>query len=473
VTRCSERRSCSGTKDSPLSFWNKFRPWARWLTAVLLALTIAHFAQGFLPIWNDHRLSMRTDFVWYQVAFHTVWFDLEPWRNLYNLPFQQAWVTRQHVPYNDLDLYSYPPQFAVLFAPLGALPYQRARQLWTLFTLVAFVVSLLVSASFAAPTRRWLRVGLIALGLLFFPALTAFYWGQDDTIILALLSVGLWLVFARRRPFWGGTLLGLAAVLKVTPAIAILYLLVAGWRRHRRGDPGASTDLRAAAGGIGLALLSVPVCALAVGWRPFVTYVTATLPAIEAVAFVRGPAPMNQSFRGVLALLIHNGTILSWASIAFAAVVFGALLVRGNQDRRVEAAGIALLPLLCSPSIEAHHLVLAIPAEMLIAAYLVDVAMAGTWPWRMAVPWMLGVALLSIPGIPFTPPVGRPLFGPPGVGLLPMDSQLTDTLSNGQHFWAIALLFGAVLLAQPLETRGPTVSARQPVVADQESGLSL
>lgn len=442
---------------TPVSEGRRHRPlllrpeiWAIVLGSALTAFAAWRFALGIIPILREGSLSLRTDFVWYQVAFHTVWRGLDPARNLYDLTYQRAWVSAQRVPFNSLDLYSYPPQFAVVFAPFGALPYKAARQLWTFFTLLAFLTALVATAVLAAPGRPRIQVALGALGLLCFPALTALYWGQDDTIIAALLAIGLSLVFGRRQPWIGGALLGMAAVLKLTPAIVVVYLLLRGWQRARWADGGAGLYLRAGGGAVTAAILSVPATALVVGWRPFATYLTSTLPAIEAVAFIRGPAPLNQSFRGVLALAVHSPSLLTLGSLAFAAIVCLGLLLRaaGGMDHRLEAAGAALLPLLCSPSLEAHHIVLAAVPEVLVAGTLLERAVTGDWQWGATLVWALGVVLLAIPGHPFVPAVGTPLFGAYGQGLLPLGSNLAYTLSDGQHFWALVLLYGAVVAAR-------------------------
>jgi alpha-1,2-mannosyltransferase len=133
----------------------------------------------------------------------------------------------QHLPF------TYPPFAAILLSPLTLMPYWTAGVVMTLLTLgLAAVVLVVVLRSLdALPTgsRRWVVLGaLLLLAEVVEPLRTAVYAGQVDVLLMALVALDV-LVDTPRWP--RGLLVGLAAALKLTPAVFVLYFLL---RRDRR-----------------------------------------------------------------------------------------------------------------------------------------------------------------------------------------------------------------------------------------------
>lgn len=82
---------------------------------------------------------------------------------------------------------------------------------------------------------RWVAIGaVILLGEVIEPVRTAVYDGQVDVVLMALVVLDV-LVIDRCRP--RGLLIGVAAAVKLTPAVFVLYLLL---RRDYRGAVTAS-----------------------------------------------------------------------------------------------------------------------------------------------------------------------------------------------------------------------------------------
>ncbi len=117
-------------------------------------------------------------------------------------------------------------------------------------------------------------------------------------------------LFDRRRPIGGGTLLAYATVSKLYPALLVLYLLL------RR-------DWRGAAWTVGLGAAIVALSLADVGWTPYVAFLD-HLPrllsgeAFPAMALPEGMA-LNQSVPGLplkLALFGLAPATLAWARVA-------------------------------------------------------------------------------------------------------------------------------------------------------------
>ena len=109
----------------------------------------------------------------------------------------------------------YPPTVRVLMAPLAALPIANAAAVWAGLSAAALALTpgLLARLS-GVPVRAQ---GLAWLAVLVF-VIDAIVLGQSDPVNLALVTGGL--VLARRTwPAFGVVLIGVAAMLKVLPAI--------------------------------------------------------------------------------------------------------------------------------------------------------------------------------------------------------------------------------------------------------------
>ena len=128
--------------------------------------------------------------------------------------------------------YIYPPPFALVFAPLGALPYAGVRFLWCLgsglLALRALDVGLRMVQRGGQPRHPWLTPALgAALWLRF--VLDDLGHGQVNTLVTALAVEGAWRA-ERGRERSGALCLAAAIALKLTPALLLLGYLLAGRR---------------------------------------------------------------------------------------------------------------------------------------------------------------------------------------------------------------------------------------------------
>ena len=127
--------------------------------------------------------------------------------------------------------FTYPPFAALLAVPLSWLPFGAAGIVWTLGELACTVVLTAIGFRLLLPRAgRWwpLLLGLLAgLVTLTLPFRDEIKFGQVDELLAVLVVVDC--LRTRRRT--GGVLTGVAAAIKLTPAVFVVYLFVAGRRR--------------------------------------------------------------------------------------------------------------------------------------------------------------------------------------------------------------------------------------------------
>ena len=282
--------------------------------------------------------------------------------------------------------FTYTPLAAWVFTPLTWMSYQSATVVLMVATPLCAAVTtnavlrrLGVEPWMAHSLTPWLAlIGVIALE----PFPKTMEYAQVNAILMALVAVDLFLVPEHSR--WRGALSGLAAAIKLTPAVAILVLLV---RREWRA---AATMAGSAVGLTLLAGLAAP----AESWEFFTSAMWD--PGRAGFADYSG----NQNLKGAIARgLPESAWNLTWAACSLLAVAAAWFLCRrldrlrgvdapaggvGQDDGLVlslQVSVVMVLGLLISPISWSHHWVWCLPALMSVAA--------ATWRWGSTA---LGVA---------------------------------------------------------------------------------
>jgi alpha-1,2-mannosyltransferase len=220
-------------------------------------------------------------------------------------------------------------------------------------------------------------------------------------LVLALLVMLDAVLLLQRRPAVAGVGMGLAAAIKLTPVVFLVYLVV-------------SRQRRAAATAVGT-VVAATLLAAAVDWRTSWQFWTETLWTTSRVG--RYDSTPNQSAMGLLARLADDPLPSAWLW-ALACVLLLALgltrAVRAHRrgDEITAFVIVGLTGCLLSPISWTHHLVWVYPAVLLLGTAAVFrrswwylVAAAATygvfassmvWLWRRNAPhhWDLG-----LPGI--------------------------------------------------------------------------
>ena len=210
--------------------------------------------------------------------------------------------------------------------------------------------------------------------------------GQLNMFIFALVLADV--VALRRGRAWAGVGIGLAAALKLTPALFLVFLVLIGRRR---------AAVVAAGTALGATLL-----AFAVDPGDSWDYWTSTLWDTSRVG--RLVNPWNQSILGLLAHVSDPAqpSRLLWALLAAGVAVLGLVRAvrvyrRGDDLAAVTLAG--LTACLVSPISWVHHLYWVIPAVVLLADVAAGTPVLGTvsrWSRDRPRALAVGAGLLAV-----------------------------------------------------------------------------
>ena len=321
------------------------------------------------------RLVFKLDsFVYYEAVRQ--WLDGGDLYSWYANPPQHLWP------------FTYTPLAAWLIAPLTRMSYQSATVLLVVATpLCAAVTAYAALRRLGAGNRTahglapWLAlIAVVALE----PFPKTMEYAQVNAILMALVAVDLLAVPGCSR--WRGVLSGLAAAIKLTPAVAILVLLA---RREWRA---AATMAGSAVGLTALAALAAP----AESWEFFTSAMWD--PGRAGFADYSG----NQNLKGAIARgLPESAWNPTWAACSLLAVAAAWFLCRRlgrlqvTSDDADDEAGLVLtlqvgvvmvLGLLVSPISWSHHWVWCLPALMSVGV--------ASWRWRST-----ALGLASIAGV--------------------------------------------------------------------------
>ncbi len=286
--------------------------------------------------------------------------------------------------------FTYPPFAAVVFYPLHLIPFGILSFAWQLGTIAALYGVVRISQRLlpGPDSGRLIAMLWTAVGIWIEPLRSNFDYGQIN--VLLVLAV-LYAVYSTR--WWlSGLLVGLAAGVKLTPAVSGLYFV--GARRWA-----------AAAFSAVVFFGTVAVSALVVGDQTRY-YFTELLGDASRV----GPigTSFNQSWRGGISRILGHDA--GYGPLVLAAIAVTAVLavlawraVGGATDRLGAIVIVQLFGLLLSPISWTHHWVWLIPLMIwLLHGPLRDRLGARVlgWGWLaltlIGIPWLLSFAQPTI-----------------------------------------------------------------------------
>jgi len=127
--------------------------------------------------------------------------------------------------------FRYFPLNALLYVPLTLVPVPVAQGIWWGANVVLLLWALGAHRKIAGLDRARALLWTLALAVSFRFMYDCLKLGQWNLPVYTLTALGLWLVVARRRPWLGGGLIGLAAGLKYMPIAFVIYFLAKrSWR---------------------------------------------------------------------------------------------------------------------------------------------------------------------------------------------------------------------------------------------------
>ena len=253
--------------------------------------------------------------------------------------------------------FTYSPFAALVYVPVAALPLAVARVGWDLLSVAALAYSCVLILKLAGYRPSRLAVaGVVAASVALDPVWQTLFLGQINLILLALILTDVWRVSrgSSGSSSLTGAGVGIAAAIKLTPAIFIVFFLLA--RRTRAACVAAGTFVAA-----GLAGFAVAPHASARYWehlshdtrRVGAPYISNQSPYAAAIRIAGGQG--------------HIGWWWALVSVAFAAAGLAVATVLARRGDWLGATAVTgTTGLLVSPISWAHHWVWVLPALVLL-----------------------------------------------------------------------------------------------------------
>jgi hypothetical protein len=248
--------------------------------------------------------------------------------------------------------FTYSPFAATVFVPIAAIPLAVARVLWDLASVAALAYSCVIILRLAAyRPSRVMVAGLVPAAIALDPVYQTLFLGQINLILLALILTDIWRVSQGRD---AGIGVGIAAAIKLTPAIFIVFFLLAG--RTKAAVIAAGTFIVC-----GLTGFLIAPNASKLYWRHL----------FVDTRRVGAPYISNQSpYAAAIRIAGGQGHIGAWwvvIPLAFAVIGLAAATILARHHDWLGATAVTgTTGLLVSPISWAHHWVWILPALVLL-----------------------------------------------------------------------------------------------------------
>ncbi|GAA3596443.1 glycosyltransferase 87 family protein [Kribbella ginsengisoli] len=249
--------------------------------------------------------------------------------------------------------FTYPPIAAVLFVPLHLLPMPLADLAMCVGSAAGLTATMLV---IAYRLRGWnkhtITLGLAATvaAFAFEPIRSTIGFGQINLMLMALVALDCLLPQTR----WPrGALVGLAAAIKLTPAVFVVYFLVR--RQYREAAIAMAT------------FVGVGVLGFALAPTDSAKYWFGVL--LDPDRIGGATYAFNQNYQALLSRVMADGVLRSllWFGLVAATGVLAAVVARRARtsgDDVLALLAIATWGLLSSPVSWSHHWVWIVPAAL-------------------------------------------------------------------------------------------------------------
>lgn len=287
--------------------------------------------------------------------------------------------------------FTYPPFAALVFYPLSRLPFAVVALCWQVGIIAALYGVVRVSQRLigvAAGSGHRAAMLWTAIGIWLEPLRSTIDYGQINVfLVLAVL----WAAYSSR--WWvSGLLVGLAAGIKLTPAITGFYFL--GMRRW------AAAVFAAA---VFAATVAVSVAVIGQQARYYFTDLLGDASRVGPIG-----TSFNQSWRGGISRVLGHdagyGPLVAAAiavTVVLAILAWRALDCAGDRDRLGSLLVVQIVGLLISPISWTHHWIWVLPLMLWL--------IAGPWrtrPGARALGW--GWLALTVVGVPWLLSFGQP-----------------------------------------------------------------
>lgn len=354
-------------------------------------------------------------------------------------------------PDNVVLVNAHPPFATFLTTPLAGLTFHDAYRVFAGFNLALLAAAGVLMVTAGGPNRPgraarvWLAVPLAAFAASSSPVILQTAYGNWNAVLLLLFVVA-WRLATGGRPGCAGALVGVAALIKLYPALLAVFFLLPGRRRGLVGFAAAvaaGTALTLAVYGVqthaDYVRKVIPVI------RHQTTVLNVSLPAAAGRLFDPGQPTVVPLVRSRVLMLAYLGC---WA-LAVAVPVAWAVLFRGRRANPdgVFAALVAALVLLSPVSYSYNQTQLILPAWVVASDAV-----------RRRLKWTPVLLAAALAVIWFDPGAVHAALLPGGPPYQPWAAATVLTV----HTYAILVLYG---LACSVALRGRDEESPPPAAA--------
>ncbi len=253
------------------------------------------------------------------------------------------------IPESSREIYPpvYPPQVAVMFAPVTGLSYQGALLIWCLLTIGGYA---LIVWSAWRPVADLLpdRAFVIAAAAAFPPFWSLILHGQVTLIVLAAFWAG-WLALERHRPWLAGFAFGLLAIKpQFGIPLAVVVLACGEWSML--------------AGAVASVIAQAAAVWLMLGPDAFTAYADFIPTMIAYADFLEAKPFLSHSLRAVTRLAPNWIGVPLWATVSAMVLWYTVRAWRSQAPLRVRLGIVVVASALVNPHMIIYDLtVLALP----------------------------------------------------------------------------------------------------------------
>lgn len=266
--------------------------------------------------------------------------------------------------------YSYAPWLSILYAPISRLSWDAARHLWFFIgTVAALGAAALAGATMApeAALRPLYAAGSVAAACFYFPIAYGLMAGQANDLTL-LGVVASFFLLKSNRPLMAGLVLAPAALWKIVPGVAVLFLIL---RREWRALAGVALGCAL------LVFLSLPFVGVS-AWESWLAHLldhkASSNAALRNHSIASSVLRLFQSNESAWPLLDAPGLVPP-LTLAIQALAVGLVLVslfpacrRRDPEYAVQYGATLVLAVLLAPLSWEHYGIFLLPAFIACAA---------------------------------------------------------------------------------------------------------
>jgi hypothetical protein len=334
------------------------------LVLLLLILIIKWLPIIIFSISNGlmHEKFSISDYYYFHYSFETVWQN-KPSGLLYDCNNLQAGLKEKYnINSSPNACFLYPPHFAVFFSWLGSFSFDFAEYIWNVFLNFIYIIGVLlfIKLIFKEKTKYNYNFTLslvFLLSLLHYPFIFDSQMSNSNRLTFFLISIMFYLLYEKKKNFWAGISLGFAIVFKITPAIILVFYLF-------------KRNFMLAFGAIFSIIISSIIVIITIGWNVLWKFSTDYFWGFSQKLAHFG-VPYDNSIQGILSTYFPSSpiTFIFIVYILLFLIVYISQL-RKNGNHNMEIGIISLSPLIFSPHLEVHHLILTLFTQIIIIHYL-------------------------------------------------------------------------------------------------------